>query len=290
MFNTPDIAVVNFSSVNDRTVQRAVRVMNRQVNEDFAPVWGSSYACKLHAPAVDLTNPDHLAEEPVPAEAVIYLVDSAHLSGALGYHSTNSVEVPTGFVFTDLGDWTVTLSHEILELIVDPTVNIFVPGSDPRDPDAQEAWLWHAYEVCDAVERTVYEIDEVWVSNFVTPSYFSFGNSQGTRNDFLGVGVDSFGVLPGCHLGTLDPVTYEWTDIQGSEYPSRQLVRRRMEAFSLGNERSRATDEQEAALKGYIDQMCKSDPKAEKIFKNVSALRRSTRKEDFFRRFNPCER
>ena len=33
-----------------------------------------------------------------------------------------------GFVFTNLPDWTVTLSHEVLELIIDPTVNIFVPG------------------------------------------------------------------------------------------------------------------------------------------------------------------
>ena len=287
MLNTPDIAIINFSSVNDRTVQRAVRAVNRQVNEDFSPIWGSAYACKIHAPAYDVAQPDQLAEDPVPAEAVIYLVDSAHLEGALGYHSINSAEVPIGFVFTDLGDWTVTLSHEVLELIVDPTVNIFVPGTDPRDPDNEQAWLWHAYEVCDAVERTVYEIDDVWVSNFVTPCYFSLGNSPGTRNDFLGIGVDSFGLLPGCHLGTMDPLTYQWTNILGSEFPSRQTITRRLKAFSQGNERSRATDEQEATLQSCIRKMRDIDPDRGEKLSRLTALRRSTRKEAFFNHLKP---
>ena len=199
----PDIAIINFSSLDDRQAQNAIRAINRQVTEDFMPIWGSGYVCKLHASPFDPAHPNVMQEDPVQAEGVIYLVDQPHIQGALGYHDMNNAEVPVGFVFTDLGNWTVTLSHEVLEMIVDPTVNVYVPGPDPRSPDDPGAWLLHTYEVCDAVERTEYEVDGIAVSNFVTPSYFREGDAPGTRNDFLGVGVDSFGVTVGSHLGTV---------------------------------------------------------------------------------------
>lgn len=286
--NIPDIAIINFSGVNDRTVQRAVRAVNRQVVEDFMPIWGSGYISKLHAPTFALDHPDIVSEDPIPAEAVIYLVDNAHLQGALGYHSINSSEVPVGFVFTDLGDWTVTLSHEILELIVDPTVNIFVPGPDPRALDDPSAWLWHSYEVCDAVERTVYEIDEILVSNFITPSYFSAGDSAGTRNDFLGIGVDSFGVLPGCHLGTVDPSTYTWINVLGSEFPSRHQHAQRMKDFGKKGERSRPGRREEDGLYACISQLQEENPTRASVLSKLGSLTRSGRKQAIMTRVQPA--
>lgn len=200
--NLPEIAIFNFSNQTDADVQRAVRAVNRQVLEDFMPVWGAGYHSRLKSSAFDAAAGEEVADEPVTADAAIYIVDQAHLAGAAGYHFKNGAEVPYGFVFTETGHWTVTLSHEVLELIVDPMVNCFVPGADPR-PNRQGTVL-HAYEVCDAVERTSYVVDGVAVSNFVTPQYFSEGDTAGTRNDFLGTSVPSFGVLPGCHLGFID--------------------------------------------------------------------------------------
>ena len=164
----PSIAVVNFSAnLSDQTVQDVIRAVNRQIIEDFVPIWGNGRVMRLQASAFEPADPDTLTEEPVRADSVIYLVDQATLPGALGYHDMNTRGVPVGFVFVvDLTQWTVTLSHEALELIVDPTVNIFVPGPDPRDA-ANPVLL--TYEVCDAVERTSYEIDGVRVSNFLTP-------------------------------------------------------------------------------------------------------------------------
>ena len=60
-----------------------------------------------------------LKEEKVPAESVIYLIDESTLPGALGYHDLNTRDFPVGFVFVlDPNDWTTTLSHEVLELIL----------------------------------------------------------------------------------------------------------------------------------------------------------------------------
>lgn len=274
----PDIAVINFSTVSDREAQEAIRAVNRQVMEDFMPIWGSGYRCKLHASPFSPDQPDVIQEDPVQAEAVVYLVDEANISGALGYHDLNNSEVPVGFVFTNLADWTVTFSHEVLELIVDPTVNILVPGPDPREPNNPNAWLLHTYEVCDAVERTQYEIDGISVSNFVTPMYFAEGDAPGTRNDFLGVGVDSFGVTPGSHLGTVDPADFSWVLILGSEAPSANLIASRMKQFARDGERPRAGEKQEALLTQY-----KNAPHMEgaKGLPQLRALTRSERKKQY---------
>lgn len=226
----PSISIINFSShLEDQQVQETIRAVNRQITEDFAPIWGSSYILRLHAAAFDPADENSLAEEHVRGESVIYLVDEASLPGALGYHSLNTKAIPFGFVFTDfIDDWTVTLSHEVLELIIDPIANILVPGPDPRDP---QNLVLHSYEVCDAVERTSYEIDHVRVSNFITPAYFTVGDEVGTRNDFLGVGVRSFDAIRDSHLAFFDLSTNDWVTFLGQHRSTLKILTQRAMTF-----------------------------------------------------------
>ena len=46
--------------------------------------------------------------------------------------------------------------------------------------------VFHWYELCDAVQAESYQIDEIAVSNFVLPLYFSSTEERAGRNDFLG--------------------------------------------------------------------------------------------------------
>jgi len=128
----PDLAIINFSSVPEREARTAIRAVNRQVMEDFVPIWGSGYYCKLHRreSGAEQSQPEIIEAEPVDAAAAIYLVDRRHISAALSYCALNTAELPVAFVFTDLGDWTVTLSHEVLELIVDSTLGFFLTDQD----------------------------------------------------------------------------------------------------------------------------------------------------------------
>jgi hypothetical protein len=231
----PSISIINFSAnLDDQQVQDVIRAINRQITEDYLPVWGHGRILRMHAPTFDVADEDTLAEDPVRGDSVIYLVDEATLEGALGFHSLNALEVPFGFVFTEFGDdWTVTLSHEALELITDPTANILVPGPDPRDPENQEKVVLHAYESCDAVERTSYEIDGIRVSNFVTPTYFSPGDAAGTRNDFLGVGVSSFGATPDSHVAFFDLDAGEWVTFFGDAPQLMAVQVRRAATFAV---------------------------------------------------------
>ena len=76
----PSIAVINFSQqLDEQEVQEAIRAVNRQVLEDFLPIWGSGRVCKLHGPVFAIADIDTLASDPVFADSVIYVVDVALL-------------------------------------------------------------------------------------------------------------------------------------------------------------------------------------------------------------------
>jgi hypothetical protein len=127
--------------------------------------------------------------------------------------------VPFGFVFTELSqqlgeNWTVTFSHEALELIADPEVNLLVMGPHPDD---QNKYVFYWYEMCDAVQGQTYSIDGVEVSNFVLPLYFTGDEEVSGRNDFLcREPLTSFGVSHGGYVGFFNPETGQMEAIFGS--------------------------------------------------------------------------
>jgi phospholipase C len=201
------ISVVNRThTISDLELHRVVRAINRQIAEDFAPYWGFGGRLRVEGRASGRLDSKALAD--MRGDAILYLLDSAADADALGYHDRNARGVPFGFVFLDLcvqlGDpWSCTLSHEALELIADPQCNLLVRGPHPLNPARPD--VYHYFEVCDAVQAQVYEIDSVCVSNFVLPAYFSPNEAQGTRTDFSGTGLRSFEVNPGGYIGFFDP-------------------------------------------------------------------------------------
>ncbi len=210
--------VINFTSdISDREVERAVRAVNRQIAEDFFPVWRHARIAK-----VDNATTRHGDSGADPGrehdkDSVIYLVDERSIVNALQYRWTSAANIPMRFVYADFGAWSVPLSHEILELTLNPSADAFVQGPDPRGVMRSDVGLWHAQEVCDAVERTTYSIDGIEVSNFVTPRYFSLEDTDVGRTDFLGTGVPSFGLLPGCHISVVSPMSGELEVIRSSD-------------------------------------------------------------------------
>lgn len=210
------ISVVNHTNglLSDAELQRSIRAINRQIHEDFAPHWGMSATLRLEGRSVE--EPDKVGVPDMRGDAVLYIWDNADVKDAIGYHLNNNRGIPYGFVFLEvarqLGDQngTVTLSHEALEMIADPQANLLVLGPHPTD----SRFVFHWYEMCDAVQAETYEIDEIRVSNFVLPLYFTGTrdiDEVGARNDFLGTLTDgtttltSFGINPGGYIGFFDP-------------------------------------------------------------------------------------
>lgn len=209
------ISIINRSKyLSDEEVQRTIRAINRQVTEDFEPYWSFGAKLRLEGAVGKKPNKETLAD--LRGDAILYLWDKADIEGALGYHDINFRGIPYGFVFMDLckemGEkWTATLSHEALELVGDPQSNLLVQGPHPTRPKHE---VFHWFEMCDAVQSDEYEIDGIPVSNFVLPQYFTVGEQEGSRNDFLGrlhrgSGLQSFGVRPGGYIGFYNPKTRE---------------------------------------------------------------------------------
>lgn len=208
------ISIINHTDgdVKDEELQRAIRAINRQINEDFEPYWSMSATLRLEGRSTNAPETVEVAD--MRGDAIIYLWNESDVPGALGYHYQNNSGVPFGFVFTsiakEIGEpWSVTLSHEALELLADPETNMLVMGPHPQE----NREVFHWFEMCDAVQAETYDIDGVSVSNFVLPLYFTGTRETdevGARNDFLGRShggstLSSFGINPGGYIGFFDP-------------------------------------------------------------------------------------
>lgn len=225
------ISVINHTNghISDAEAQGVIRAINRQITEDFEPYWSMGATLRLDGRST--LEPDIQLPVDMRGDAVIYLWDEVNVPNALGYHDRNFQGVPFGFVFTEISeeigeDWSVTLSHEALELVADPEVNLLVMGPHPADPNVT---VFHWYEMCDAVQAETYEIDGVAVSNFVLPLYFTSSEEFEGRNDFLGRAHDSqtlrsFQVNPGGYVGFFNPATGEHETFARRE--DREALRR----------------------------------------------------------------
>jgi hypothetical protein len=246
------ISVINLSNgaLADQALLQAIRAINRQLNEDFAPYWGFGAQLRLEGKTGQKKNFD---SADMRGDAILYVRALARIRDAEGFHEEHYSGIPYGFVFLELSkalkeEWSVTLSHEAMELIADPEANLLVQGPHPADRRRQ---VFHWYEMCDAVQSETYRIDGIRVSNFLLPLYFTSSNELGGRNDFLGTKtrgktLESFGVNPGGYIGFYDPrirgadkhTTFELAD--DSKAMRRQRTKAKLKT-GRGNLRRRRT-------------------------------------------------
>ena len=240
------ISVINHADrsrrqrITDEEVQKVLRAVNLQIEHDFAPYW--NLFAKLRLEGRSGKAPTKQSQPDMRGDAILYLWNQVDVDDAIGYHELNFRGIPYGFVFTELAremkePWSVTLSHEALELVADPEVNRLAMGPHPKDPGRD---VFHWYEMCDAVQDERYEIDGVAVSNFVLPLYFTGGDELGSRNDFLGRRhgngtLRSFGINPGGYVGFFDP---EFGDMDTVDADDRAAQRRKIKNRALGARRA----------------------------------------------------
>lgn len=192
------VAVINASTVlSDADVQGAVPALQTQVHRDFAPVWGVD---------ADLTFVPN-TQKPASGNWWLVILDTSDQAGALGYHDLTSEGLPMGKVFAQSDvqagtSWTVTASHELLEMLGDPDIDLTVFVQ----PQANLGTLY-AYEVCDACEddQFGYKIGQTLVSDFVFPSWFESFRPQGsTQFDYQKKVTRPFQLLSGGYIGVFD--------------------------------------------------------------------------------------
>ncbi|TFW36151.1 alkaline phosphatase family protein [Massilia horti] len=249
------ISVVNRShTVSDAELHRVVRAINRQIKEDFEPYWGFGGTLRVEGPARGPIDIRALTE--LRGDAILYIVDSGTSDDMLGYHERNLCGIPYGFVYLDLcaelGDpWSATLSHEALELLGDPQANLLVLGPNPAG--SKPAKVYHWFEMCDAVQAQFYQIDEVTVSNFVLPSYFS-PNDGGGRTNFSGTPLEPFKAAPGGYIGFFKPGREAAQQFFGDRIAEQRYELKKEALLPVGDQPcGRSARRQETGIKPDVD-------------------------------------
>ncbi len=189
-------------------LDRLVRAMQTFVDRHVAPVWGTP--ARLVKTTGFLKN----------AWAVVFL-DDADQPGALAYHDLTPEGLPLSKVFVRTtiqnGDLvSVSASHELVEMLVDPAINMMTTGPDLR--------TMYAYETADPVESLSYKVEGVPMTDFVYPSYFEvFRKPNSTRFDHLRKVKRPFQILSGGYQIIFR--SGKWSQTYGSKTKSRAFRR-----------------------------------------------------------------
>jgi hypothetical protein len=215
------ISIINASSnfrpvLTDAKVNAAIPALQTQVRRDFFPPWGVD---------ADLDFVPS-GQQPPPGHWWLVVLDNSDQAGALGYHDMTPDGLPMGKIFagSDMqygSQWTVTASHELLEMLGDPGINLTAMAMTGFEAGLNVVGRLYAYEVCDACEadQDGYDINGVLVSDFVYPAWFeSFRQSGSTQFDHNLRITDPFELLPGGYISV-----YDMTSGTGWQQLSRAL-------------------------------------------------------------------
>jgi hypothetical protein len=159
-----------------------VNAMQEYVTSFVAPVWGTP------AKLVQTTGFQ------AGAWAMVFL-DDADQPGALAYHDLTPDGLPVSKVFVkttldDGGLVSVSASHELVEMLVDPAINMMTSG-----PDAK---TMYAYESADPVEESSFPVNGIQMSDFVYPAFFEvFRKPKSVQFDQMNLVTKPFQIMKG---------------------------------------------------------------------------------------------
>ena len=207
------LALTNLSSrhITLDELTRVARALQIQCDRDFTPEWG------VAAVVVPFDK-----GEKVPAGYWPMKVLDKPAAG-LGIHLDNKHHPYAEIMATP--DWSVTASHEMVEMLADPYGNHFISAPD-IDPHSDHHRVHYLVEVADPCETWAYSIEGVAVSDFVTPEYYNADAEPGTPFDHLGRLKHAYEVPRGCYISWIDPEDGRWhqKDVDGSFITARQQI------------------------------------------------------------------
>jgi hypothetical protein len=178
-------------------VARVAAALQRQATRDFGPIW-----------QVRATVDAFPRLEDVPVGYWPMLVrDDIGFEGAAGIHLDDHGQP---FALITFGDsWSLTASHEMLEMLADPFGNRLIPGQSIKPDQGRVEFM---VEVCDPPEaaENAYTVNDVLVSDFYTPSFFDPTPAAGVRYDFTGKLGGPREILRGGYISWHDPVSDHW--------------------------------------------------------------------------------
>lgn len=261
MLSTKVAIVSKTSEVTFDEVSHVATTLTMQVSRDFSPIWGIGTTVMAYPHA-----------NQVPPGCWPIFVVAKLPPGEGGFHWTKHKQP---FAEVEAGDtWSLSASHELIEMLVDPSGSRLVAGPELIVKDGQiieshEKQVEYLIEACDPCESAdcSYLIEDVVVSDFFTPHFHDPVASPGTRYSFTGKLTHPRQVLKDGYISWSDPATGHLMQIQYFGQP--KLI-----------DLSAASASGSQSLREFIHTKAQGWPALSRVPANHSVLKlRSTRRE-----------
>ena len=212
---TEYVAVVSLTSeVSSRNLMQAAAALQKQVTRDFTPSWGiqatvDAFEDLASVPSdyyhvVVFGDPRELADQldvEIGEDRAAALMTRFEREALQGIHLNAFTRQPFALVAAS-DTWTVSLSHEVLELLADPFGNRLVAAAHPLNPNQRVKYL---LEVCDPCLSAWYPVNGVPVADFFTPRYFDPVRVDAIRYSYTGALEYPLHILDGGYVTWIDP-------------------------------------------------------------------------------------
>jgi hypothetical protein len=211
-------------------VSKVAAALQKQATRDLSPIWEISATVDVF---------DKLEDVPVGYWSVIVRDDIDDPSAAGIHEDENGQPFALVTASSDINVWSITASHEALEMLVDPSGNRLV-GADSK---LQKRRVNYLVEVCDPSEaaKNAYSCNGILVSDFYTPNYFDPVTAGGVRYSFTGAIKEPLQVLQGGYLSWQDPQSNSWWQETWFDGTSPKIVQLPPTINSKANGNFRAT-------------------------------------------------
>jgi hypothetical protein len=185
------VAIVPHTSQADMAdVTHVSAALQKQAVRDLAPIWGVTATVDAFA---------GLRTVPVGYWPVI-IVDDVKDAG--GYHL--DVRGHPYALVEYSASWSLTASHETLEMLCDPWGRRVAAGRSPKRGQGQVEFLVEACDPCESAEFA-YTINGVLVSDFITPHFYDPRRTIGARYSFTGAIKSPRQILQGGYISWWEP-------------------------------------------------------------------------------------
>lgn len=263
------------ASVTLANLVKVSAALQKQVTRDFAPTWGITATVDAF---------DTLSDVPTDYWPII-IMDDINTPGAAGVHEDDHGQPFALVAATDT--WSLTTSHENLEMLADPFGRRLIAGQSPKPGQGRVDFL---VEVCDPSEdaQFAYQVNGITVSDFYTPHFFDPTTAPSVRYSFNGKIMAPRQVLKGGYLSWHDPVTDHWFQERffGSKPTFADLGKITAQGNSLRSEINKRTPEayEHAKVKGAQKKLVASakavvgdatSARANRLQSRIDGLRRS---------------
>jgi hypothetical protein len=189
------VALVSESEgVEPGELAEVAAAVQKQVLRDFGPLW-----------QVQATVDAFPRLQDVPEGYWRAVVADELNERSIGFHRASDGQPFAMILFRE--DWHRIASHEILEMLADPSGDSLVAGDSP---DPEQGRVEFLLEVCDPCAFVTYPVNGLDLSDFITPEYHNPVTANGVLYSFTGSISRPREILPNGNLSWRIPGSNTW--------------------------------------------------------------------------------